>query len=72
MNIREYQSTDCKALTELFYHTVHTVNAKDYTKEQLDVWATGKADIETWPVWGCSALQSHSPVSVDIHVCVCV
>lgn len=30
MIIREYQSADCKELTELFYNTVHTVNAKDY------------------------------------------
>lgn len=37
MIIREYWSSDCKELTELFYSTVHTVNAKDYTKEQLDV-----------------------------------
>lgn len=35
-------------LTDLFYHTVHTVNAKDYTKEQLDVWADGKADLKKW------------------------
>lgn len=42
MLIREYQSSDCKELAELFYNTVHAVNAKDYTKEQLDVWATGQ------------------------------
>lgn len=48
MIIREYQSADCKELTELFYHTVHTVNAKDYTKEQLDAWATGKVDLKKW------------------------
>jgi len=39
MIIRKYQPSDCKELTELFYNTVHIVNAKDYTKEQLDVWA---------------------------------
>lgn len=39
MEIRKYKQSDCRILTELFYHTVHTVNAKDYTKEQLDVWA---------------------------------
>ena len=36
MEIRRYRQSDCKELTELFYNTVHTVNAKDYTKEQLD------------------------------------
>ena len=33
MIIRKYQPSDCKELTELFYNTVHNVNAKDYTKE---------------------------------------
>ena len=27
-----YQQSDREILAELFYHTVHTVNAKDYTK----------------------------------------
>ena len=27
--------SDCKEITELFYNTVHTINAKDYTKEQF-------------------------------------
>lgn len=62
MIIREYQSTDCKELTELFWNTVHTVNAKDYTKEQLDVWAPGQADLKKWD----QSLQKHfSIVAVD-------
>ena len=44
MFVRGYQMSDCKEITELFYNTVHTINAKDYTKEQLDVWATGQCD----------------------------
>lgn len=48
MFIRKYESTDCKELTELFYNTVHTVNAKDYTKEQLDAWASVQMDLEKW------------------------
>lgn len=32
----------------MFYHTVHTINAKDYTQQQLNVWATGKIDMATW------------------------
>lgn len=42
MQIREYRTSDCKQLAELFYDTVHSINAKDYTEEQLNVWATGK------------------------------
>ena len=55
MIIREYIQSDCVELTELFYNTVHTVNAKDYTKEQLNVWATGKVDLEKWN----ESLQEH-------------
>ena len=46
MLIREYQSSDCKELAELFYDTVHRVNGRDYTKEQVDVWAKGQVDLE--------------------------
>lgn len=35
MFIREYMSSDCERLAELFYQTVHTVNVKDYAQEQL-------------------------------------
>ncbi len=48
MTIREYREKDCPKLAELFYQTVHKVNARDYTKEQLDVWASGKVDLEGW------------------------
>ena len=41
MIIRPYQPEDCEALARLFYETVHTVNAKDYTEQQLNAWATG-------------------------------
>ena len=48
MFIRKYISSDCEQLAELFYQTVHTVNAKDYSQEQLDVWATGNVDLCVW------------------------
>mgnify|MGYP000463540818 FL=1 len=48
MFIRRYQSGDCRELAELFYNTVHGVNCRDYTKEQLDAWACGLVDMETW------------------------
>lgn len=48
MVIRKYKSSDCEQLVELFYQTVHNVNAKDYTKKQLDVWATGCVDLGKW------------------------
>lgn len=59
MFIRKYRSSDCEELAGLFYNTVHTVNAKDYTKEQLNVWATGQVDLEIWD----RSLQEHSALS---------
>lgn len=55
MILREYRQEDCKEITELFYNTVHAVNAKDYTEEQLNAWATGSADLERWN----SSLKEH-------------
>ena len=48
MEIREYRPEDCSEMASLFYDTVHTVNAADYTKEQLDAWADGAVDCEAW------------------------
>lgn len=48
MIIRPYCEEDLEEIAQLFYDTVHTVNAKDYTPRQLDVWATGKIDSATW------------------------
>lgn len=55
MLIRKYQKSDCEELTNLFYNTVHTVNLKDYTREQLDAWATGQIDLAEWN----RSLQEH-------------
>ena len=67
MVIREYQPLDCEVLAELFYNTVHTVNEKDYTKEQLDVWATGIIDLEKW---NQSFEDHYSLVAIDDEVIV--
>ena len=67
MEFRRYQQSDCEELTELFYNTVHTVNAKDYTKEQLNAWATGQVDLAKWD----QSLQEHySIVAVENGVIV--
>lgn len=62
MFIRKYEVSDCKYITQLFYDTVHCVNAKDYTKEQLDVWATGKVDLDEW---NKSLSEHYSVVAVE-------
>lgn len=48
MFLRKYRAEDCEELARLFYDTVHTVNAMDYTKEQLDAWAPCVMDLEEW------------------------
>lgn len=60
MLIRFYKPSDCEALAVLFYDTVHTVNAKDYTREQLDAWATGTVDLDAW---NRSFLKHHTVVA---------
>ena len=67
MQLRKYRTSDCEQLAELFYHTVHSVNAKDYTEEQLNVWAAGQVDLEKWN----QSLQEHySIVAVENEVIV--
>lgn len=56
--IRKYETSDCEHLAELFYNTVHSINANDYTEEQLNVWATGNVDLEDWD----KSLLSHFTV----------
>lgn len=48
MELRKYVPADCTELARLFFDTVHAVNAKDYTKEQLDAWASGQVDLIAW------------------------
>ena len=48
MIVREYRPSDCREMAELFYQTVHTVNARDYTEGQLNAWADGETDLEKW------------------------
>lgn len=62
MQLRGYKSADCEQLAKLFYQTVHSVNAKDYTEEQLNVWATGKVDLQEWDI---SFLKHKTIVAVE-------
>lgn len=48
MQLRPYASRDCPALAELFYQTVHRVNARDYDPEQLEAWAPERVDLAAW------------------------
>ena len=51
MVIRPYRSSDCPTLAQIYYDTIHTVNAADYTQAQLDAWATGNVDLQVWDAY---------------------
>ena len=63
MIIRNYQSSDCKALADLFYHTVHVINVKDYTQKQLEAWASDDIDLEKWN----QSFQEHDSIIAIKH-----
>ena len=62
MQLREYIPSDVDQLAELFYQTVHSVNGKDYSTEQLHAWANGKVDLQEW---NRSFLEHYTIVAVE-------
>ena len=62
MKLRQYQSKDCGGMSELFYDTVHTVNRRDYTEEQICAWADGHVDPD---VWNRSFLEHFTVIAED-------
>lgn len=48
MILRRYHPDDLQAILQLFRETVHTVNAKDYSPEQIAAWAPDDLDEIKW------------------------
>lgn len=48
IELRTYRQEDCEEISRLFYDTVHSVNARDYTEAQLFAWANGTPDLAAW------------------------
>jgi len=65
MLIRRYEPSYYKDLAELFYNTVHSINAKDYTEEQLNVWSTGAVDLEKW---NKSLLENFTVIAIENNI----
>lgn len=63
LNLRKYHPSDCQALAELFYDTVHTVCKNDYSEKQLDAWATGNIDLVKWN----QSFRSHYTIVAEIN-----
>ena len=62
MEIRKYEQMYCNEMIKLFYDTVHYINAKDYSKDQLSVWATGNENVDDW---NSSFLKHYTLVCFD-------
>src|SRR6476469_6060089 len=46
--ILDYEEPMLEEMMQLFYDTVHTVNARHYRKDQLNGWAPEKSDKRFW------------------------
>ena len=67
MFIRAYAPSDAFDTAALFYQTVHSVNARDYTQRQLDAWAQRDRDVKAW---NDSLLQHTALVALEEDVLV--
>lgn len=48
MLIREFGISDTEEIMQLFYDTVHRINIRDYSSEQVDAWAPKDMDYGQW------------------------
>jgi putative acetyltransferase len=49
ISIRNYLPEDVQDLANIYFNTVHRINIKDYTQEQVDVWAPkSRLEAEEW------------------------
>ncbi|MES2487100.1 MAG: GNAT family N-acetyltransferase [Bacteroidota bacterium] len=59
-SIRQYRADDLQHVVTLFKETIHTINQKDYTPEQINAWAPQHIDAQKW---GVKLLQHHTVVA---------
>ena len=48
LHIRDFRPTDTLEIIRLFRDTVHNVNGRDYTPEQVEAWAPALMDEPRW------------------------
>ena len=60
MELRKYDETDADQVLQLFKETIFTINKKDYSQEQLEVWANSFSKEEL----NCRLKNSHTHVAV--------
>ncbi|MHA6480669.1 GNAT family N-acetyltransferase [Paenibacillus sp. strain BS8-2] len=64
MEIRRFHKSDVHPIVSLFYDTVHHVNDRDYTKEQLDAWASREEQANKLDTWIDSLTSNTAYVAV--------
>ena len=48
LQLRSFAASDADACWRLFQDTVRRINRRDYSSEQIDAWARGRASPESW------------------------
>ena len=48
MLIRPHRNGDVPGISRLYYDTIHLINSRDYTPEQVDAWAPVVPDMSFW------------------------
>ncbi|WDQ17264.1 GNAT family N-acetyltransferase [Rhodopirellula sp. P2] len=61
MKLRLFREEDGIECWRLFHDTVHRVNCRDYSREQLDAWAPESLDLEAW----CRRFQNRVALVVE-------
>jgi putative acetyltransferase len=51
MELRRLRESDIHSIVALFYDTVHKVNIRDYTREQVDAWASREDAEQRTEAW---------------------
>ncbi len=59
--IEKYKEKYYYEVISLFYNTIHSINIKDYSKKQVDVWASKNIDIKKF---NKSLLENFSIVAI--------
>ncbi|MBA2114403.1 GNAT family N-acetyltransferase [Bremerella alba] len=63
LNVQMAKPEDYPELWRLFHDTVHHVNRRDYTPQQLEAWAPEKVDLSHWSL----RLEGINPFVVTIE-----
>ena len=62
ISVRDYRPEDAQALANIYFHTIHRINIKHYTQEQVDVWAP-ESSLEG-EGWKKKFLRTHPIIAV--------